>query len=845
MAGSPAPEPSFEFGFGSQASSFSLAEEVSRQAGKSVKIEQSSESTQNKKPRSSGSSAHCGKMCSYCSEPAVEHQDKCVGHKRALDCIRKQATRAEGSQEAEAFYAIFGKKKEGPPDAVLAGKVLDEFLEEYPDCKVKLMKQSTKAKPFKVGQFVHSQGFRKEHSDIDQKHKWDEELFVRQMANLRGWNNVRAKQEWGSLKSNPSTYRDEMGPAHSRERLGIPAELIGASFISDASTNYEDKKVEESSKAKALNTQEKEKLQAECARGFAMHADLEQFKAQSGMALAAGSITGDRADQQKSLSEILGIRAGVAAAGPTHQGQGGGAIEAESSPGKEPPAKKPRVVDLGRARNTSTAAATKAVKTVKTKIQAVLAEALVIHVEAQTKYSTNADCTSFMATLKERCDLAEAWLGVTTTFADGVPTFLVQEFTAVNSKDVLVDGTEEKAVLHDVLLKKTMEPIKLLPIESRDFMAASRMTFLLAALASAESVDDIERIDTDMTQNRLLCDQLAKGLKIASADMKKAMRDIDKDQKKQLDNASREQADKARVQTEEKEVHERRRIVQLKGAGCFNVKFAENGHNPLKVYDSPAAFVKALEETTDLVWSQPCIIRGAWIEGDLKVLPGTLKSWTKNFPKNTDTNGHNVAPLYTAHGLDEATATLRQCLPQKFEVQSGLPSFQGIVDKVMLYGSLCTALDFVLDATRLGSFRFHAYATQKLVIGNVMEMHKVLKSKTPEAMTVQSYSDALKTLTDNSAKELKSGGCVLHFGELQPGMCLMVPPGFVVGSACTATELVHPAGFKKAFLPAHGLPKTDSLMQFMLKECGPSEAQAAHLNMVMDVLVVAKQKGAA
>jgi hypothetical protein len=28
----------------------------------------------------------------------------------------------------------------------------------------------------------------------------------------------------------------------------------------------------------------------------------------------------------------------------------------------------------------------------------------------------------------------------------------------------------------------------------------------------------------------------------------------------------------------------------------------------------------------------------------------------------------------------------------------------------------------------------------------------------------------------------------------------------------------------------------------MLKDCGASEAQAAHLNMVMDVIVVARQK---
>jgi hypothetical protein len=253
------------------------------------------------------------------------------------------------------------------------------------------------------------------------------------------------------------------------------------------------------------------------------------------------------------------------------------------------------------------------------------------------------------------------------------------------------------------------------------------------------------------------------------------MKDIDKDQKKELDNASREQADKTRVQTEEKEMHERRRIVQLKGAVCFNVKFVECGHKQITMYDSPAAFVKELEAKTDLVWSQPCIIKGALIEDDLKVLPGTLKAWTRNFPKNTDPNGHIVAPLYAAHGLDEATATLRKCLPQKFEVQSGLPSFQGLVDMVMLYGSLSTALDFSLDVTRLGSFRFHAFATQKLVIGNVMEMHTALKPKTPEAMTMQSYSDALKTLTEASANELKSGGCVLHFGELQPGMCLMVP----------------------------------------------------------------------
>jgi hypothetical protein len=827
------------FEFGSQSSTFSLVEEVARQAGtKTGQSDQSSDGTPSKKLKGFAHGLTQFKICAYCSDAAAEHQDKCWGHKRALDCIRKQATKTEGSDEAEAFYNIFGKKKDGPPDAVLAGKVLDEFLAEYPDCKVKLGKASNKAKPFKLAMFVHSQGFRKEHSDVDNKHRWDEELFTRQMANLRGWTAVRAKQEWASLKSIPTTYRDELGPSHSRERLGIPAELIGASYISDASTGYEDKKVEEQSKAKAMTSQEKDRLHAECSRGFSMHADTEQFKAQAGMTLAAGSITGDR-DQQKSISEILGIRADVPAGGPHPQAQGGSTADA-AAVGSEPPAKKPRVVDLGRARNASTAAATKSLKAVKSKIQTVLAEALVIHSEAQSKYASNVDCTAFMATLKERCGLAEAWLGVTTTFENGAPRFDDQEFK--DKETVLLDGSNEKAAMHDELLKKTMELIKLLPIESRDFCAASRMSLMLGALASAESTDDIEQIDADMTQNRLLCDQLAKGLKIASADMKKAMRDIDKDHKKKEDADLRQKADTTRVQTEEKEVHERRRIVQLKGAGCFNVKFTECGHQPLKMFESPAAFVTALESNPDEVWKHPCIIKDAWKMADLKVLPVTLQAWTKNFPKNTDPNGHIVAPLYATHGLDEASAVLRKCLPEKFEVKSGLPSFQGLVDKVMLYGDLCTSLDFVLDATRLGTLRFHGYATQKLVIGSVMEMHTAMKLKTSEAMTVQSFSDSLRSLTEASAKELKSGGCVLHFGDLQPGMCLMVPPGFVVGSACPPDEAVHPAGFKKAFLPAHGLPNTDALMQFILKECGPSEPQAAHLNMVMDVLVVAKQK---
>jgi hypothetical protein len=213
-----------------------------------------------------------------------------------------------------------------------------------------------------------------------------------------------------------------------------------------------------------------------------------------------------------------------------------------------------------------------------------------------------------------------------------------------------------------------------------------------------------------------------------------------------------------------------------------------------------------------------------------------------NFPKNTDATGHIVAPLFSAHGLDEATNVLRKCLPQKFEVQSGLPSFQGLVDKVMLYGSLCTSLDFVLDASRLGSFRFHCCGTQKIVVANVMSMHTALKSKTSEPLTLQSLCDTLKSLTDASSKELKSNGCTLFVGELQPGLCLMVPPAWIVATACAAEEQTHPAGFKKTFMPAHGLSTTDGLLQFLLKEGGPSDVQSVHLNMLLDVLVVAKQK---
>ena len=108
-------------------------------------------------------------------------------------------------------------------------------------------------------------------ADWDRDVKCDQELFVKQMMNLRGWDPSRAMEEWKRFDLDSSVARDMKGPRHSQLRLFIPGNLFGADTKDRGNLHGETRKLAQASKKQKMSAEDQEQLRKEVGRGFAVH----------------------------------------------------------------------------------------------------------------------------------------------------------------------------------------------------------------------------------------------------------------------------------------------------------------------------------------------------------------------------------------------------------------------------------------------------------------------------------------------------------------------------------------------------------------------------------------------
>ena len=121
------------------ASTWSLGNEMKRQAGGPAQGTPAETPAKKAKVAVAPAAVHAVslKTCKICLEPAADKNALCWPHKRALDTIRKQALKdGKESKFATEFFGIFGSGREPWPDEEQVTKVLNDFLEVYPDCKL-------------------------------------------------------------------------------------------------------------------------------------------------------------------------------------------------------------------------------------------------------------------------------------------------------------------------------------------------------------------------------------------------------------------------------------------------------------------------------------------------------------------------------------------------------------------------------------------------------------------------------------------------------------------------------------------------------------------------------------
>lgn len=133
------------------------------------------------------------KICTCCDAPAFMKTKYCEVHRRAFECIQRQAMRGwkegmPGSEEVRAFKEIFGWRRKGGGDT-LASRVLVDFVEKFPCAKVNgIGSASTKQRgTISLCQFLHSRVSFQQKSRVRPRAMMDYELFSRAMEAKRGW----------------------------------------------------------------------------------------------------------------------------------------------------------------------------------------------------------------------------------------------------------------------------------------------------------------------------------------------------------------------------------------------------------------------------------------------------------------------------------------------------------------------------------------------------------------------------------------------------------------------------------------------------------------------------------
>jgi len=80
---------------------------------------------------------------------------------------------------------------------------------------------------YKLTQWLHAEGCKKSSISRRARKRWDKELFVTQMKNLRGWTAAKATAQWEAILINPAIKQFGGGPEGSPLQLAIPPHLTG------------------------------------------------------------------------------------------------------------------------------------------------------------------------------------------------------------------------------------------------------------------------------------------------------------------------------------------------------------------------------------------------------------------------------------------------------------------------------------------------------------------------------------------------------------------------------------------------------------------------------------------
>ena len=669
----------------------------------------------------------------------------------------------------------------------------------------------------------------------------------------RKWEVPRCRQEWNRLKADLALGRDMEGPLHRPEQLEIPASLIARRSKQDADIAFQERRLDETSKAKKINDTERSQILQELKRGFDDDLDVKTFSREAHLSLGANSFTATPSPR-KELRDILVGRTLVAAVAALASGaasaDGGpaspsSAVAVTPGSGSAPPLA--RALDMDAVKFDARGIRSHRANAKRTAEITLIAlkDSLVSAVLERKR--THGSSTSMLTKLKlsataykdlqdnsgERVLLAEAFLGqsVTAHEKEETPIFtpvpaLEQLWSALPvapdpnqvDKSPVAEPNVDKAALdsradvHDNFLKQKLEGLKFVPIESTELPSFTSLEAKAEEIAHVETVVAVEALLKVLTNSKTLVGQLAKSLKVASHDLKKTYLSDEREAKKKEEALAKQSADARSKEKDEKERQERRRLVSAKDLGSFKLKFVGAGFAEMKAITqeewqekkgNPDFFKFPRLSKSVEAFSKIKAMES--VEGDTSSeakLAKTMARWTRDFAASEECQkiGKVVAPVFEAMGLPACEAAFLTIVATEDRVESKVPSLASVANQVVFYGSDAGAVHFCPEPKFLGSVRVQIAGVVKFMIVTASSMQGFYAGRDKPA-TWDDYRDFLRNLSEKELKTMHDKGLSFHHGTIEEGMALYVPPGAVLGTAMSSQSGEKDSALKLPFLP--------------------------------------------
>jgi len=469
--------------------------------------------------------------------------------------------------------------------------------------------------------------------------------------------------------------------------------------------------------------------------------------------------------------------------------------------------------------------------------------------ETVQEYSLQrSEYTDFESTLKERVGLVEVWLGLTITggLGDGkVPEFVPLPTVASAGDKEKADDAATDTRKHGEVLKKTLEELTFLPMESKEVKCFTQLLDDVDRLASATDVKQVEDTTSSVADNQVLIGQLLKSVSVAHGDLRRSLASDQKAVKKATEEKKKKAEEKTRKEQQEKEAAARREVAFAKLAGAFKLKYGDLGHPAVQMHDDEEHLKNdagdgADSESDPEFLNKPFLLKKSAVlekimqqefQADDRTpaaqLKATITRWEKSFPQSREAgaSGKVVAPMLPGMGVDSALEIFSSL--KISAATSKLPSFASLSERVLLYGAMKDTVQFGSEPSMLATFRAqYSGVCQVLAMSaaHAARYHKEVCGK--HDLSWDMHREALKNVTEAEAKACRAKSIDIFHCTLEPGMLLYLPAGFTYAFSVTSQVDANQAMIKYSFLPDKALKSVQAaLKEVAAFEPGPADAK--------------------